>query len=110
GTTTLAVTDSGSNTNLDIEAKGTGTLGVGLTSTGAITIGNSNALGINLTSKTANPIAYTVAGVNTFTVYAADISFTPSATNVAGTIRYNYTPAADAAVTIHANGWLSTWD
>lgn len=38
GTVALAVTDSGSNANLTVNAKGTGTIGIGSVSTGAVTI------------------------------------------------------------------------
>jgi cytoskeletal protein CcmA (bactofilin family) len=38
GTVAVVATDSGSNTNLTINAKGTGTIGIGSVSTGAVTI------------------------------------------------------------------------
>lgn len=41
GTVAISTTDSGSNNNLTIDAKGTGTIGIGTNSTGNITIGKS---------------------------------------------------------------------
>ena len=38
GTVAIAVTDSGANTSLTVNAKGTGTIGIGSVSTGAVTI------------------------------------------------------------------------
>jgi hypothetical protein len=60
GTVAVVATDSGSNTNLTVNAKGTGTIGIGSVSTGAVTItpntvvtgtlgvGTSAGTGVNL--------------------------------------------------------------
>jgi hypothetical protein len=57
GTVALAVQDSGSNANLTINAKGSGTFGVATTSTGNVTIGNTG-----ITSATIAPA--TILSVN----------------------------------------------
>jgi hypothetical protein len=49
GTVALSLTDSGSNTNLTINAKGTGTIGIGSVSTGAVTITPATTLSAALT-------------------------------------------------------------
>lgn len=48
GTVALVTTDSGSNTNLTINAKGSGTIGIGSVSTGVVTITPNLVLGGNL--------------------------------------------------------------
>jgi hypothetical protein len=50
GTVALVATDSGSNTNLTINAKGTGTIAIGGVSTGAVTITPALTLGTALTA------------------------------------------------------------
>jgi hypothetical protein len=49
GTVALAAIDSGSNTNLSINAKGTGTIAIGSVSTGAVTITPATTLSAALT-------------------------------------------------------------
>ncbi len=49
GTVAVAAIDSGSNTNLTINAKGTGTIGIGSVSTGAVTITPATTLSAALT-------------------------------------------------------------
>jgi hypothetical protein len=51
GTVAIAVIDTGANTNLTIDAKGTGTIGIGSSSTGVVSIKPVT----NLTSATATP-------------------------------------------------------
>lgn len=57
GTVAVVATDSGSNTNLTVNAKGTGTIGIGSVSTGLVTItpntSHTGAVGIGATSLTA---------------------------------------------------------
>ena len=57
GTVAVVATDSGSNTNLTVNAKGTGTIGIGSVSTGLVTItpntSVTGAVGIGATSLTA---------------------------------------------------------
>lgn len=61
GTVALAAIDSGSNTNLTINAKGTGTIGIGSVSTGAVTITPAlstaaiTATGAIITTNTTGP-------------------------------------------------------
>jgi hypothetical protein len=49
GTVAVATIDSGSNTNLTINAKGTGTIGIGSVSTGAVTITPATTISAALT-------------------------------------------------------------
>lgn len=49
GTVAIAAIDSGSNTNLTLNAKGTGTIGIGSVSTGAVTITPALTLSATLT-------------------------------------------------------------
>lgn len=48
GTVAVVVTDSGSNTNLTIDGKGTGTIGIGTVSTGVVTVGSVSGVSVTL--------------------------------------------------------------
>ena len=62
GTVAVAVTDSGSNTNLLINAKGTGTIGIGSVSTGAVTVTPNTVLGGTLTAASLAVPSSNIAG------------------------------------------------
>lgn len=66
GTVAVVVTDSGSNANLTVNAKGSGTIGIGSVSTGAITLG----------------AAVTVLNTGTITIAANQIPFQALASTV----------------------------
>jgi hypothetical protein len=60
GTVAIAAIDSGSNTNLSINAKGTGTIAIGSVSTGAVTVTpamNATSLAINGATIGSNTLA-----------------------------------------------------
>lgn len=57
GTVALVTTDSGSNTNLTINAKGSGTIGIGTVSTGLVTITPAASFGSTVTVATGYQIA-----------------------------------------------------
>lgn len=63
GTVAIAATDSGSNTNLTLNAKGTGTIQLGSVSTGAITLARATGITGALT-VTSNASAAVAAGPN----------------------------------------------
>lgn len=113
GTVALAAIDSGSNTNITINAKGTGTIGIGSVSTGAVTITPATTITGALTASTsvASPLHYggTAAG-STITVSGTS-NGSPSSAYVllqSGTTQFvginNATPKAN--LDINAN--LST--
>lgn len=60
----VAVISSGSNENLTINAKGTGTIGIGSVSTGAITLGQNTTITGNLTLGTAGNKLSITTGTN----------------------------------------------
>jgi hypothetical protein len=60
GTVAVATIDSGSNTNLTINAKGTGTIGIGSASTGAVTITPATTITGALTASTISSTAHTI--------------------------------------------------
>lgn len=63
GTVALAAIDSGSNTNLSINAKGTGTIQLGNTSTGNISLGRSTSVTGTITGTSSSASALAV-GLN----------------------------------------------
>lgn len=65
GTVALATIDSGGNNNLTINAKGTGTIGIGTVSSGLITIGQSGTGGVVMNCGTSGVnVQGTAASVN----------------------------------------------
>ena len=64
GTVAVAAIDSGSNTNLTINAKGSGTIGIGSVSTGAVTItpATNHSAAVTVTSASASALAVGLAG------------------------------------------------
>lgn len=67
GTVAIAVVDSGSNANLTINAKGSGSVGIGSSSTGNITLSRAVALsrGATITSSATSAAGVTVTGGST---------------------------------------------
>lgn len=87
GTVTIAAIDSGSNTNITLNAKGTGTIGIGTVSTGAVTITppttHSGALtygGVTLSNSVTGTGSMVLS--NTPTLTGAPILSAPSATTI----------------------------
>jgi hypothetical protein len=124
GTVALVATDSGSNTNVTLNAKGSGTIGIGTVSTGAVTItpattitgaltntgalyanggvdrSTAAALAIGATNATSVVVtpATTITGALTLTAgIAAKVIFTGTETIAAG----GTTTALDLTKTIH---------
>ena len=64
GTVAISTIDSGSNNNLTINAKGTGTIGIGNVSTGAVTIKPATTINGALSLGTPSSVAGTVALAN----------------------------------------------
>ena len=104
GTVAIAAIDSGSNTNLTINGKGTGTIGIGSVSTGAVTITPALTLGstINKITLTAPATAatltiadnkthvvnnsITLAGTDATTWTGASVNMTLAALNIQGQV------------------------
>ena len=104
GTVAIAAIDSGSNTNLTINGKGTGTIGIGSVSTGAVTITPALTLGstINKITLTAPATAatltiadnkthvvnnsITLAGTDATTWTGASVNMTLAALNINGQV------------------------
>lgn len=91
GTVAVVVTDSGSNTNLTVNAKGSGTIGIGTVSTGTVTIGV-----VALTSAGA------VSGITTLATTGA-ITTTLSAVG-----KIQIATAADAEIGFRINRTVNT--
>lgn len=74
GTVAIVATDSGSNTNLIINAKGSGTIGIGTVSTGAVTITPALSVGgaTTLQALTATTGAFSVSGAAVITAYRTE--------------------------------------
>lgn len=102
GTVAVAAIDSGSNTNITLNAKGTGTIGIGSVSTGAVTITppttHSGALtygGVTLSNSVTGTGSMVLS--NTPTLTGAPILAAPSATTlIVGTS--TTLPASDTVV------------
>lgn len=60
GTVAVAVISSGSNANLTLDAKGSGTIGIGTVSTGAVTLGVATGITGALTVTSASATSFTV--------------------------------------------------
>lgn len=67
GTVALVTTDSGSNTNLTINAKGTGTIGIGSVSTGVVTITPNTVITGTLGIGGAGAAGFTVSNIKNVT-------------------------------------------
>ncbi len=82
GTVAVAATDSGSNTSLTLSAKGTGTIGIGSASTGAVNVTPQ----MILANGVGNGLAFKAAGGATdWVMYegaGGALNITPGATNV----------------------------
>ncbi|MBI4359089.1 MAG: hypothetical protein HY577_00655 [Candidatus Nealsonbacteria bacterium] len=98
GTVAVAAIDSGSNTNLTINAKGTGTIGIGSVSTGAVTITPALTLG-----STVNKVTITApATAATLTIVDGGSLIT------AGAFATTLTSTATTNVTLPTTGTLAT--
>lgn len=60
GSTAIVATDSGANSSLTINAKGSGTIGIGTVSTGTVTVGSGG--NVNVTSSAAGTVAIQTGG------------------------------------------------
>lgn len=96
GGVALVATDSGANTAMTINAKGTGTIGIGTVSTGAITLTRATTLSAGGTVTTGG---FTVSAGNV-TVSAGNLVQTSAASSTAAGARRLYTGAADTALTL----------
>ena len=82
GTVAVATIDSGSNTNLTINAKGSGTIGIGSVSTGAVTVTPPfNASEIAITGCTIGSLSLCVGSSTPLTVTAAGLEAVANATD-----------------------------
>ena len=98
GTVAIAAIDSGSNTNLTINAKGTGTIGIGSVSTGAVTITPN----VTHTGTTTMSAAITYGGVT------LSNSVTGTGSMVLSTSATLVTPALGVATATSINGLTIT--
>jgi hypothetical protein len=111
GTVALVAIDSGSNTNLTINAKGTGTIGIGSVSTGAVTITPATTItgALTLTGGLNTPLIGTYGGTginngsNTLTL-GGSLTTTGAATPTlafgAGSYTYTFAAAANDTVAL----------
>ncbi|MEA2701859.1 MAG: hypothetical protein QOE22_568 [Candidatus Parcubacteria bacterium] len=95
GTTAIVATDSGSNSSLSINPKGTGTLNLGTTNTGNVAIGNNSA-GSNINGSS---VALRVAGSDRISHIGSAVAFTVTTAATASSIRYSFAGAADTNLT-----------
>jgi hypothetical protein len=104
GTVALAATDSGSNTNLSIDAKGSGTITIAGTSTGAITLTRATTMSAALTYGGVT-LSNSVTGTGSM-VLSAGPTFTGTVTTatlaVGGT--ETVTSSSATSVTVGPNG------
>lgn len=109
GTVALVATDSGSNTNVTINAKGSGTIGIGSVSTGAVTITPATTLsaaltygGVTLSNAVTGTGNMVLSASPTFTgtLTASVGAFSSTLTSTAHTI----TSASASALTVGLNG------
>ena len=92
GTVAIAVTDSGANTNLTLNAKGSGTIGIGSVSTGAVTITPATTLSAALTYGGVT-LSNAVTGTGNMVLSTSPVLVTPNlgtpstlvGTNITGT-------------------------
>lgn len=89
GTVALAAIDSGSNTNLTINAKGSGTIGIGSVSTGAVTITPATTFVGIVTTAVGSAAAPSLAiGNSTTGLYS--VSTTGFGVSVNGVLKWDY--------------------
>jgi hypothetical protein len=91
----IAATDSGANTAMTINAKGTGTIGIGTVSTGAITLTRATTASAGLTVNGAVTTMNVGASVT-----GGTLSHTDAASATAATVRHGFTGAADTNLTL----------
>lgn len=128
GTVAVVTTDSGSNTNLTINAKGTGTIGIGSVSTGAVTItpattvtgvltataGVTSPAGVATRSATAVPAsAGALAAGAGFSMFSTPISLwvtsdTPAFSAQKGDICIN-TAGSSSSTRLYINNGTTNW-
>lgn len=96
GGVTITATDSGANTPLTLNSKGTG----------AATYGTPGSGTANLSSGSGNVALQTTFGVNRLLVTPSTFVFTPTTNGTASTARFQYVPAADTSLTLSTNALI----
>jgi len=106
GTSKITATDSGANTNLDIEAKGTGLTTIAGTGTGGVQIGNNTGGSVNISAGAFNNFILAYGSYQLLqasgTYNGRQIQFSTN-TGVPGVAHYYFASGADTGLTASAS-------
>jgi len=107
GTVLMQAIDSGSNTGLDIEGKGSGVLTLAKTSTGGVNIGTTSSTGAVAIRENVSSNGFSVlhgnAMIITETTSGAAITMTPLSTATASTVKFTVSPTFSNNLTAGGN-------
>lgn len=100
GTTAIVTTDSGAASSLTINAKGSGTIGLGTVSTGTVTIGSGSQTSVILNTAAAGEDFFRFNGSNAATLTSSQFAALVTTSNSSAvTSHFQVTGAADTTLT-----------